>query len=108
MAVSVAIERYQSFDLGATKNRWKIATDGAETMVVSGEPHTTWGAAVITLYRSMDGVTPYALESAQTLAAAGMSATIDCSTVPFIIAELSTVGTASTYANLTASKSRSV
>lgn len=100
--------RYQSFAIGEPKNRWIVPTDGAEICLVSMELQTTIGAAVITIYRSLDGITPAALESAQTLSAAAMSATIDSAGFPFLILQLSTTGTAATFANLNVTRSRSV
>lgn len=108
MAVALDRAYYQAFAIGETKNRWAIPTNGAESMVVSSEPHTSMGAAIITLYQSLDGVTAYPLATHQTISAADLSKPIDCSGVPFIVAEVSTKGTAGTFANLTASRSKSL
>lgn len=98
---------FQAFDMSLTNNRWAVKTSGADTYTVSAEPLTTWSTGVITIYRSSDGVTPYALESAKTLTAAEMENQDDCSGYPYLIFQVTTT-VASTYVNITVNLMRSV
>lgn len=96
----------QAFDLSLSKNRWTVPTGGADTFTVSAEAITTWASGVITVYRSNDGITGYAQETAMTLTAAGMKDQTDCSGYPYLIFEVTT--TESVFVNLTVNFTRSV
>jgi hypothetical protein len=107
MSVTITKVREGMFDLNYTNNRLVVPTLGAETCLVSAEPLTTWSTAVLTIYRSMDGVTPYALETAQTISAAAMSTTIDSSSFPYLIVQLTTNAGSAIYATITVTRSKS-
>lgn len=105
MAIEIKTDRVQQWDLGYINNRWVVPTEGAESMLFTGEAQTAWGAAKVTLYLSADGILPVPNAATQELNSTALSAIVDCANVPFVIAKLSTIGTASTYANLEARKS---
>lgn len=103
---AIASKAYkQAFDLSLSKNRWTVPTNGADTFTVFGEAITTWTTGVVTVYRSVDGVTGYAQEIAMTLTAAGAKAQTDCSGFPFLVFEVTT--TQSVFVNLTVNLMRS-
>lgn len=52
------------------------------------------GSPVLTVYRSNDGATPVALSTPQTLAAPGMTPSIDCSAFAWLAVALTATGTA--------------
>jgi len=51
------------------------------------------GAFVVTFYRSNDGLTPVALDSAQTLTGAGMTPLINCTGFRYLHAKVTTATT---------------
>ena len=96
----------QAFDMSLSKNRWTVPTKGADTFTVSTELVTTISTGEITVYRSNDGVTGYAQETAMTITAAGMKDQTDCSGYPYLVFEVTT--TESVFVNLTVNLTRSV
>lgn len=107
MSVRLTQLQERMFDLNYTNNRVAFPTGGAETCIVSAESLTTWSTAVLTIYRSFDGVTPYGLETAVTITASGMTATIDCAGFPFVVVQLTTNAGSAIYATITCERSAS-
>lgn len=107
MSMQQRREYYQRFDTTLAGNFWRLPTLGAELAIVGAEAQTTWpSGAVVTWYRSLDGVTPYALETAVFLSAVGLSATIDAAGFPYLIAQVTTAaaGYINLYAEFSAAK----
>lgn len=107
MSIQLTQLQERMFDLNYTNNRVAFPTGGAETCLVSAESLTTWSTAVLTIYRSFDGVTPYAMETAATISASGMSATIDTSGFPFLVVQLTTNAGSAIYATVKVERSAS-
>lgn len=113
MALKQTQLREQAFELNRTRNRWVIPTGGAEVATIGGVPHSLWSTAVITWYRSHDGVNIDALETAVAMGPASptyasmMSVTVPCDGFPFLIGMVTTVEGADRLATLTANLSKS-
>ena len=71
--------------------------------VIQAVAVTTWGTAILTLERSIDGQVWFALETAQTLGTGSdLSNTIDCAAIAFIRARVSTPEGSQKFAVITA------
>lgn len=93
----------KTFDLNVTNNYLRYDVREWSTVAIAATKQTSWGTAVLTVYRSLDGYNPFALETAETLGPGDdVTGTIDTSAVPFLIVKVTTLEGSQKFADITA------
>ena len=99
-------------ELNSTQNELRYDVSKYELVTIQFKAETTWATAVITVYRSLDGVTAFALETPVTVGpgtgtpAAAMTPEIDVSSVSHLIVRVTTVEGSSLYVGVIMKGSR--
>lgn len=81
------------FDINAVNNELRYDVRAWSVVSVSAvKLQATWSTGVLTVYRSLDGCNPFALESSETLGPGDdITASLDVSGFPYLIVRLTTV-----------------
>lgn len=93
MAIKTDTIIHPGLNLAVSGAKWVVPVEGWQTATFQAKKSTgAWGGAVITIYRSNDGVNGYAVDEDVTATGDGHSDEIDVNGFAFLIAQVTTTG----------------